>query len=252
MRLRRPDPHTLAGAYALDALGEADRAAFERHLGACDSCRQEASSLREAAGSLAEATAVTPPDRLRGQVLTEVARTRQQPPPVTEGQGAPRTWLGMTRPAAPRLAVAVAGVCMLIALGLGALTLSTQQRLRVAEAHSREIAAVLNAPDADIMTVRARPHGTATVVMSHAARALVLTTARLPALPSTECYQVWLMGPHRIRSAGLLPSPHGGMTAPMIVSGLAAGDRMGLTVEPAGGAKRPASHAVLMLGLPTT
>ena len=32
MRLRRPDPHTLAGAYALDALGETDRAAFVRHL----------------------------------------------------------------------------------------------------------------------------------------------------------------------------------------------------------------------------
>ena len=32
MRLRRPELHTLAGAYALDALSEADRARFERHL----------------------------------------------------------------------------------------------------------------------------------------------------------------------------------------------------------------------------
>jgi len=109
MRLRRPDPHTLAGAYALDALSETDRAAFERPLGACDSCRHEASSLREAAGHLAEATAVVPPPRLREQVLAEAARTRQQPPPVTEAQNAPRSWLGFTRPAAPRLAVAVAG-----------------------------------------------------------------------------------------------------------------------------------------------
>jgi hypothetical protein len=41
------------------------------------------------------------------------------------------------------------------------------------------------------------------------------------------------------------------MTAPMIVSGLEAGDRMGLTVEPAGGAKNPAEPAVIMLWLPT-
>jgi anti-sigma-K factor RskA len=250
MRFRRSDPHTLAGAYALDALGEADRVAFERHLGDCESCRQEASSLREAAGHLAEVTAVAPPARLRGQILAEAALTRQQPPPVAEGQSAPRVWLA--RPAAPRLAVAVAGMCMLIALGLGALTLTTQQRLRVEEAHSREIAAILNAPDADIMTVRARTDGTATVVMSHAARALVLTTARLPLLPTNKCYEVWLMGRHRVRSAGLLPTPHLGMTAPVIVTGLAAGDRMGVTVEPAGGSKHPDMPAVVMLGLPAT
>ena len=252
MRLRRPDPHTLAGAYALDALSEAVRAAFERHLGACESCRHEASSLREAAGHLAEATAVLPPARLREQVLAEAARTRQQPPPVTEAPNAPRAWLGFTRPTPPRLAVAVAGVCILIALGLGALTISTQHRLGIEEAHNREIAAVMNAPDADIMTVRARTHGSATVVMSHAARALVLTTVRLPALPTTECYQVWLMGRRRDRSAGVLPVPHQGMTAPMIVSGLADGDRLGLTVEAAGGAKHPDSPPVLMLDLPTS
>jgi len=250
MRFRRPDPHTLAGAYALDALSEDDRITFEQHMLACESCRQEASSLREAAGHLADATAERPPAQLRGQVLAEAARTRQQPPPVTEWQGRPRSWLRITRPTAPRLAVAVAGVCMLIALGLGALTISDQQRLRVEETRSHEIAAVLNAPDADIMTVRARTHGSATVVMSHAARALVLTTVRLPPLPTTECYQVWLMGTHRVRSAGLLPSAHQGMTAPMIVAGLEAGDRMGLTVEPAGGAKTPDAPAVIMLGLP--
>jgi anti-sigma-K factor RskA len=252
VRFRRSDPHTLAGAYALDALGETDRTAFVRHLAACEACQQEASSLREAAGQLAEATAVTPPPRLREQVLAEAARTRQQPPPITEGQGAPRTWLGFSRPTAPRLSVAIAGVCILIALGLGALTLSTAQRLRVAETRSHQIAAVLNAPDADIMTVRARTHGSATVVMSHAAHALVLTTKQLPALPTSEVYQVWLMGPRRDRSVGMLPSPHEGITAPMIVSGLAQGDRLGLTVEAAGGAKHPDSPPVLMLGLPTS
>jgi anti-sigma-K factor RskA len=193
-----------------------------------------------------------PPARLREQVLAEAARTRQQPPPVTEAPNTPRAWLGFTRPTAPRLAVAVAGVCILMALGLGALTLSTQHRLGIVEAHNREIAAVMNAPDADIMTVRARTHGSATVVMSHAAHALVLTTVRLPALPASECYQVWLMGPDRDRSAGVLPAPRQGMTAPMVVSGLANGDRLGLTVEAAGGAKHPDSLPVLMLDLPTS
>jgi anti-sigma-K factor RskA/putative zinc finger protein len=250
MRLRRTDPHTLAGAYALDALSDADRERFEHHLGGCEACRAEAASLRGAAGWLAEAAAAAPPARLRGQVLAEAARTRQQPPPVRVAERVRRSWHGVGWPAAPRLAVAIAGVGILVALALGTLLINDQHRLHVDETQRSQIAAILNAPDADIMTVRARSYGSATVVMSHAAHALVLTTARLPALPSTECYQVWLMGPHRMRSAGKLPLPKEGMTAPMIVAGLAAGDRMGVTVEPAAGAPRPSSPPVLMLALP--
>ena len=249
MRLRR-DPHTLAGAYALDALDDADRENFERHLGVCEACRAEAASLRGAAGRLAEAAAATPPPRLRGLVLAEAARTRQQPPPVRVAQRVRRSWHGVGWPAAPRMAVAIAGVGILVALALGTLLINDQDKLHLEAAQRGQIAAILNAPDADIMTVRARTHGSATVVMSHAARALVLTTARLPALPPTEVYQVWLMGTHNVRSAGRLPPPKQGMTAPMVVAGLAAGDRMGVTIEPAAGALHPSSPPVLMLSLP--
>ena len=51
------DIHTLSGAYALDALLDLERAEFERHLSACDACRAEVASLREAASHLAEASA---------------------------------------------------------------------------------------------------------------------------------------------------------------------------------------------------
>ena len=251
MRLRRTDPHTLAGAYALDALCDADREKFEGHLGVCEACRAEAASLRDAAGRLAEATAAVPPPRLRGQVLAEAARTRQQPPPVRGAERVRRSWHGVGWSAAPRLAVAIAGFGILVALALGTLLVNDQHQLHMYAAQRGQIAAVLNAPDADIMTVPARPHGSATVVMSHGAHALVLTTARLPVLPSNECYQVWVMGVHRMRSAGRLPPPKQGMTAPMIVAGIGAGDRMGVTVEPAGGSRHPTSPAVLMLAVPS-
>ena len=52
MRLRRPELHTLAGAYALDAVPEADRARFERHLAGCDACAQEIAGLRETTARL--------------------------------------------------------------------------------------------------------------------------------------------------------------------------------------------------------
>jgi hypothetical protein len=251
MMLRRTDPHTLAGAYALDSLGDIDREKFERHLGVCESCRSEAASLRDAAGRLAETTAAVPPPRLRGQVLAEAARTRQQPPPVRVTERVRRSWHGFAGwPAAPRMAVAIAGVGILVALALGTLLINSQVRLRADETQRSQIAAILNAPDADILTVHAHPHGSATVVMSHADHALVLTTVRLPVLPSNECYQVWVMGTQRMKSAGRLPPPKQGMTAPMIVPGIAPGDHMGVTVEPAAGAQHPTSPPVLLLALP--
>jgi len=38
------------------------------------------------------------------------------------------------------------------------------------------------------------------------------------------------------------------MTGPMVVSGMAAGDRVGLTVEPASGSPRPSSRPIMMIG----
>ena len=251
MTIRREVPHTLAGAYALDALTDRDRARFERHLAGCDACRQEAASLREAAARLPAASAVQPPGRLRGQVLAEVARTRQQPPFTADRPADPGAGRRAVRWRAPRMAVAIAGGFMLVALVLGGLFIDTQHRLSQEQAHGRAIAAVLNAPDATIMSARAAAGGTATVVMSHRDRALVLTTARLPALPAGRRYQVWLMGSHRARAAGMLPMPRQGMTAPMVVSGLAAGDAVALTVESASGASSPSSAPVVMIVLPS-
>ena len=251
MRIRREVPHTLAGAYALDALTEPDRVRFERHLAGCEACRQEAGSLREAAGRLAAVSAAPPPPRVRQQVLTEAARTRQQPPltvDTTAGSGAGRR---AVRWRAPRMAVAIAGGCILVALVLGGLFVHTQRSLSAEQAHNRAIATIMNAPDATMRSARAVTSGSATVVMSHRDRALVLTTAMLPALPAGHRYQVWLMGPRRTRAAGMLPVPHRGMTAPVVVSGVAPGDMVGLTVEPASGSAVPSSAPVLMLVLPS-
>jgi hypothetical protein len=248
MRIRREVPHTLAGAYALDALTEPDRLRFERHLAGCEACRQEAGSLREAAGRLAAVPAVPPPPHVRERVLAEAARTRQQPPltaDVVVGSGR-----RAIRWRAPRMAVAIAGGCILVALVLGGLFIHTQRSLSVEQAHNRAIATILNAPDATIMSAKAVKSGSATVVMSHRDHALVLTTAMLPALPAGQRYQVWLMGPRRTRPAGMLPVPHRGMTAPVVVSGVAPGDMVGLTVEPASGSTVPSSAPVLMLVLP--
>ena len=64
MRTRRPEPHTLAGAYALDALTRADRVRFERHLARCEQCAREVRGMAAATAALAAAVAAEPPAEL--------------------------------------------------------------------------------------------------------------------------------------------------------------------------------------------
>ena len=64
MTMRRDgvhEPHTLAGAYVMDAISPSDRARFERHLERCDECATEVDGLREATARLAAATTASPP-----------------------------------------------------------------------------------------------------------------------------------------------------------------------------------------------
>lgn len=239
---RRTDPHTLAGAYALDALGPADRARFERHLSGCPACSQEARGLREATALLAATSVTQPPDGLRDRVLAAAARTRQN-----------QSARSPARPAWPgrRWGMAIACGVLAIALAFGGIAYNAQHQLRQMQARSHAIAAVLNAPDATMMTVHAAPGGRATVVMSHQARSLVFTSVRLPALPSAHRYELWLMGTSGPRPAGMLPAAHDGMTAPVIVTGLRAGDQVAVTAEPASGSRQPTTPMILMVTLPS-
>jgi hypothetical protein len=256
------DPHTLVGAYVMDAVTDGDRARFDQHLAGCETCQAEVQGLREATARLAAAAVVRPRTGLREQTMQAAALIRQLPP-VTEEIPAARVtrWGSLRRPAArmtsagrprawlPRLAVIVVPVLAVLAVGMGTVMHGAEHRLDVAQGRSHAVAAVLSAPDATMLTAKVTRGGSATVVMSHQGRELVFTAADLPALPHSRSYELWLMGPDGRRSAGLLPAAHNGMTGPMVVAGLAPGDQVGLTVEPAGGSGRPTSSPILMLGL---
>ena len=252
----------------MDAVAEADQARFERHLARCQACERELRGLREATARLAAAVAAEPPDGLVQRTLAAAGRTPQLPPVTGENPRGRRTrhaglaaaafaaspgrvpvlgraWRAMR----PGLAVAVAAVFVAAGAAAGVVALGAEHRLGQAQQGEHAIAEVLTAPDAEMLTARVHAGGTATIVMSRRNRALVFTAARLPPLASGRCYQLWLMGPGGDRSAGLLPAPHAGMNGPVIATGLAAGDWVGLTVEPAGGSRHPTSRPVLMLNL---
>jgi anti-sigma-K factor RskA len=244
----RPGLHTLAGPYALNALDPAERIAFERHLARCDACAQEVRGLRETAARLGEAASTGPPPGLRERVIAAARRTPQQGPPADARRSAAPVLAGWRR-WAPQLAVVAALAALAGAAVAGVAAVGTRHSLDHAEAGNSEVAAVLTARDAHMMTAPVSGGGSATVVMSHSKRMLVFTTRGLPALAGAQSYELWLLSPAGQRPAGMLPRPRRGMTAPVVASGLARGDKVGLTVEPSAGSPRPTTSPILMLDL---
>jgi len=243
--------HQLTGAYALDAVDGPEREAFEHHLRRCRTCDNEVRGLSETATSLAMAVAEAPPAALRARVMSATAMTRQLPPvPAPDTARQPRRPRSVATPWFPRLATGLAVACLVIAVVFGVIGISAQHRLNAAQAQNRAVAAVLAAPDARLASDRVSHGGTATVVVSRAENTMIVTTSGLPALPSSKVYQLWLIGTSQTRSAGLLPASAAGRTSPVVAAGRRAGDKFGMTVEPAGGTSQPTTTPILVMSLP--
>jgi len=246
VKAMRDDLHVLTGSYALDAVSDAERGDFERHLQRCPVCEAEVRGLRETAARLALACAMTPPARMERRVLAAAYQTRQLPP---LSAGRPRraplpsralpSRLAFPRWPLPRwLAVLAAAASVAAAVMLGINQLSAQHQLD--QARATAIARVVTAPDAHVETARVGAGGTVTVVTSAALREAVVSASGMAPLLSSRVYQVWVMSPSGARSAGL-------MHRSSLLAAVRPGDRIGITVEPAGGTARPTTTPVAVL-----
>ena len=109
---------------------------------------------------------------------------------------------------------------------------------------------MLAAPDARVESAPATVGGTVTAVMSPRQQEAVVSTAGVPALPGGKVYQLWVMSSSGARPAGLLPASRQGATTPVLADGVRAGDRLGITVEPAGGTAHPTTTPVVVMPVP--
>ncbi|WP_102159375.1 anti-sigma factor domain-containing protein [Zhihengliuella halotolerans] len=77
--------HSSTGAWALNALEDAERAEVEAYLGENPEAAEEARSLAETATHLAAAAgSETPPPRLKKDIMSAIKQTRQLPPMPTQ------------------------------------------------------------------------------------------------------------------------------------------------------------------------
>jgi anti-sigma-K factor RskA len=240
VKIMHDDLHVLTGSYVLDAVSDTEREEFERHLQHCPTCEAEVRGLRETAARLALACAMTAPARMERRVLAAAYQTRQLPPLSADRprRAHPRRW-ALPRLTLPRrLAVLAAAASVAAAVALGITQLSAQHQLD--QARATAIARVVTAPDAHVETTRTSAGGNVTVVTSAALREAVVSASGMASLPSSRVYQVWVLSPSGARSAGLI---HGSS----LLATIRPGDRIGITVEPAGGTRRPTTTPVAIL-----
>lgn len=235
------DVHGLVGAYAVDAVDDVERAAFERHLLDCQTCRLELASLSEAAALLATVEQVEPPAHLREQVLAGIGSIRPLPPrmvPEEDSEAAPAR--RRFRPVA-----LVAAAAAVIALGVG--TPVVWERLADDTSQAPTVSAadqVLAAQDAEEYTQSV--NGTkVTIVRSRSLNKAVLLAPDMPAPPAGKVYELWLDQGDGMVPAGVMT----GNEETVLFEG--EGDPgtavgAGITVEPAPhGSKAPTTPAML-------
>jgi anti-sigma-K factor RskA len=207
------DEHDLLAAYTLNALDDFDRRRFERHLDECEQCQRELGELLSATTYLAELSEQPPPAQLRQKVLAQIAMPK------------------------PRRGVAwfVAAAAAALALVFGGLWATSTTRLTNAEL----IAAVYQAVDAQ-PAVLTGADGEGRFTYSPSLSRGVFITHELDAAPADFVYELWLIdesGPH---PAGLFDAGQA-----ILVEGVAPGQIIAVTLEPAGGSELPTSDVLL-------
>ena len=276
-----------AAAYALGALTEQDRAAFDAHLEVSRESVEEVLSVLPVAHRLAYAVpSREAPADLRGRTLQ--AATGVAPAPAPGAASSARVpKLPAVRPPAGAppnggrrgrsLLVAALVVAVLAAAGLGWVAMqragyaralqenldaanrrATMAELDAAEAErssaaSGQPATVLTAPDAQQIVLGNQPtapDARARVFWS-AAEGVVFTASGLPPLAPGQSYHLWLVPGASPVSGGPLEVDEAGRIAAVVTlpAEITEPVPMAVTVEPSGGVEAP-TGTVYLLGRP--
>ncbi|MDN4483789.1 anti-sigma factor [Demequina lignilytica] len=244
--------HGLLGAYAVDAVTDAERAAFDAHLPGCEDCAAELAGLRDVAAALADAEAFAPPAALRARVLEEVSRTAQLPP--DDAEAAPADDLAAAREARharsghrwPRFVLAAASVAVLAGVGAFAGVVLTERNAELAM--EQDVMMVASAPDAHSMDLDL---GTSHLVVSDRMASVVAMGEDCPKPHDGMEYQLWVVMEDGSKHAGptFMPESDGSFMTMLDDQSMDGVTGFVVTEEPMGGSDEPTGDMVAVVEL---
>lgn len=260
--------HLLTGAYALNAVNDIDRAAFEKHALADEQTREEVRELSETAALLAYAIEPeTPPAHLKANVMAAIRNTRQLPAASvsrdsaqTRPQARTARSTTRTRPGArPHLTVlrglaAAAAVLLVVAGGVGGWAIGHNsgsnfavQQLTEIQKQQQAFAAIMAAPDVKLASSKLEDGAVVTVASSSSVDQAAVSVKGIPQLPADKTYEMWFISATGAVPAGLMTAPAGGAPGLLVLDrNINGATHVGITVEPKGGSTQPTTTPILV------
>jgi anti-sigma-K factor RskA len=251
---RKHDVASLSGAYALHALTEGEAQNFEAHLAESEETRNEVTELTDTAVLLGLAVnPETPPPALKASIMARLATTPQldrepvaaaspdarfSSPAMAKAQA---RWF--TRPINAVIGVAAA-VALIIGGGVAVNAISTGVTQQAA---ADELAAIYAATDSQQAKAPIDGGGQATLVWAESLGSSALIVKDMGALPIDKVYELWYIDEEGARPAGTFTVGADGSSWQLLEGTMAAGDAVGVTVEPHGGSTTPTTDPIIVI-----
>jgi len=240
-------------------------------LGADD--EQEAAAFEDVAARLAMGVEpVQPRPELKAALFAKLAQTPQLPAqeaPAAPVQDAPASPTAVPAPdlapaataapgsaeraaqrrwfQRPGLLLGAAAAAVLLFIGGAFFGSALSGNNSYTSQQSSALAQINAASDVQHATAPVAGGGTATLVWSGELGKSALVANDLPALPGDKTYELWYIRDGQATPAGTMNPSGSGSTWRVLTGDMAAGDTVGVTVEPSGGSDRPTTDPIVAI-----
>ena len=234
----------LKDAYVLGALPEEERLSFEDYLAAHPERQAEIDELGALAGLLAfSPQEQVPSPELRSRVM-EVVEAEAEPRRVRRRSALAKVgdYLGVRT-----LALGAAALLVIGLLSWNVLLQDQVQDLQGQVEDARNQRQVQQSRTIELQGSWAEQGANAEVAFIRKNR-VILVAKNMPSVPEDQTCQIWVISDDEPKPSGLF-QPDGNMTAAPITNSITNADVIAVTVEPAGGSKKPTSDPVLLANL---